>query len=239
MYYVFVDRSRLLDLLPKRALVAEIGVAEGEFAAAIIERTQPMRLHLIDSWRHLDDPDYLDDANNVADAAQEARFQAVAARFAAERGEQRVELHRALAAEAAAGFRDGYFDWIYLDANHSFAAVQDDLARYDPKVRSDGLICGHDYCDNWIARGARFGVVPAVNAFVRERGYELLLITAEPFPSFVIAKQPDGRQRHELVQRLMLCGAPMVELPAPLDRPFETYIANRADGRDLWLGRFG
>jgi len=44
------DRSALLSELPRNGVVAEIGVAEGDFAAAILEVCAPEKLYLIDQW---------------------------------------------------------------------------------------------------------------------------------------------------------------------------------------------
>jgi predicted O-methyltransferase YrrM len=42
-------------------------------------------------------------------------------------------------------FQDEYFDFIYIDANHSYEAVKSDLINYIPKVKTGGFIGGHDY----------------------------------------------------------------------------------------------
>ena len=36
-------------------------------------------------------------------------------------------------------------DMVWIDANHEFAAVRDDILGWMPHVRKGGLICGHDY----------------------------------------------------------------------------------------------
>ena len=41
---VAIDRAALLDWLPKHALVAEIGVAAGDFSAEILAHTAPQTL---------------------------------------------------------------------------------------------------------------------------------------------------------------------------------------------------
>ena len=47
---VIENRVRLLDFLPKHAVVAELGVDTGEFSSLIISKTTPVKIHLIDSW---------------------------------------------------------------------------------------------------------------------------------------------------------------------------------------------
>jgi len=42
-------------------------------------------------------------------------------------------------------FEDGYFNFIYIDGNHLYDAVVQDLTAWLPKVRSGGILAGHDY----------------------------------------------------------------------------------------------
>lgn len=46
-------------------------------------------------------------------------------------------------------FADGYFDMIYIDGDHSYEAVRNDILNYMPKVKSGGWVCGHDYNHNF------------------------------------------------------------------------------------------
>jgi predicted O-methyltransferase YrrM len=48
---------------------------------------------------------------------------------------------------AAPRFHEGEFDLVYIDADHSYAAVEADIRAWAPKVRPGGWITGHDYCE--------------------------------------------------------------------------------------------
>lgn len=52
-------------------------------------------------------------------------------------------------------FADGYFDFIYIDANHTYESVSRDINDWLPKTSL--LIGGHDYQDKWP------GVIKAVD----------------------------------------------------------------------------
>ncbi len=60
-------------------------------------------------------------------------------------------------------FEDGEYDFIYIDANHSYEGCKQDLELYLPKLRDGGMIGGHDY-----EKSQWPGVVKAVNEIVGE-----------------------------------------------------------------------
>jgi predicted O-methyltransferase YrrM len=45
---------------------------------------------------------------------------------------------------AAETFPDGSLDLVFIDADHSYQAVKADIAAWRPKVKPDGILCGHD-----------------------------------------------------------------------------------------------
>lgn len=51
---------------------------------------------------------------------------------------------RMKSAEAARTFADGFFDLVFIDGDHSYTEVMHDIIAWKPKVRSGGILCGHD-----------------------------------------------------------------------------------------------
>jgi len=47
--------------------------------------------------------------------------------------------------EAVKDFQDNSLDFVYLDGDHSFKAIADDICEWEKKVRKGGIISGHDY----------------------------------------------------------------------------------------------
>ena len=43
-------------------------------------------------------------------------------------------------------FEDGSYDFVYIDADHSYESVKKDIELYLPKLKKGGIIGGHDYC---------------------------------------------------------------------------------------------
>jgi pyruvyltransferase len=66
--------------------------------------------------------------------------------------------------KAAKLWKDNEVSLLFVDACHSYEAVQNDLNAWFPKMRKDGIICGHDY----YLPGAPYGVKPAVDEFAKK-----------------------------------------------------------------------
>lgn len=49
--------------------------------------------------------------------------------------------------EAVQLFPDGYFDLVYIDADHNYNAIVEDIKRWKPKLKSGGYLTGHDFSE--------------------------------------------------------------------------------------------
>jgi hypothetical protein len=211
MLLVPASRNDLIALLPKGGVAAEVGVAYGDFSQIILAAAEPRRLHLIDPWLHQTRADYAHDPANFDQATFDRNFRDVCARFAGPVAAGTVAIERGLSLELAPRFPDGYFDWIYIDAMHTREAVLADLKAFAPKVKPDGFILGHDYANHAEALAMGFGVVEAVNQFVRESGCPLVALTGEYYPTYVIARAPQSAACQRFI------GAVAAGLPVTVD----------------------
>jgi Methyltransferase domain len=159
-------RDFLLRKMPPNGICAEIGVHKGDFSERIISITRPQRLHLIDPWFFEGDDTYAHAlygrgrASSQADL--DATFQSVQERFEHEIRVGTVVINRQRSAVAAETFADEYFDWVYIDGNHLYEFVLNDLEQYWPKVKPRGFITGDDY---GIKGWWQHGVTRAVDEF--------------------------------------------------------------------------
>lgn len=174
------DRKSLASLLPRGGIAAEIGVQRGRFAKVLYRRAKPQRLHLIDCWQHQDDEKYDADTANVSDLLHEKNYRRTQQRLAAGIRCGRVQLHRGYSVPTLAAFNDQYFDWVYVDANHTYEGVTADLEACLPKMKIGGLICGHDYINSPYWRHANYGVVEAVDDFCQRHNWRIICLTREP-----------------------------------------------------------
>ncbi|HZV44680.1 MAG TPA: class I SAM-dependent methyltransferase [Saprospiraceae bacterium] len=168
------DRTELLYRLPTEAVVAEIGVNEGDFSEKILSICRPQKLVLIDVW--------------ASKRYHGGLFDKVKSRFAAQLQNQQMEIIRDLSFGAIASCPDHFFDWVYLDTDHTYSTTKRELDLLRPKMKPGGIIAGHDYIiGNWDA-GYRYGVIEAVREFCLAYNWEMIFLTHEldiP-PSFAI-----------------------------------------------------
>lgn len=173
---VLSNREELLKHMPKQGNVAELGVDTGTFSKKIMEINKPAKLHLVDAW---DTPRYGTDKQH-----------AVTQKFKAEIDKGTIQMHIGYSTDCAFHFEDGYFDWIYIDTNHSYQTTFAELRAYAPKMKPGGIMAGHDFINgNWIST-LRYGVREAVYEFCVEANWELIYLTMEigDNPSFAIKK---------------------------------------------------
>lgn len=71
--------------------------------------------------------------------------------------------------EAAKGFRDEMVDIVFIDANHDYKYVKQDIELWAPKVRSGGCVAGHDY----VSKGMHKGVKKAIDEYTKKNKHTL------------------------------------------------------------------
>jgi len=124
--------------------MAEVGCATGESTTLFMESGKIGLLYAVDAWH--DAADAKDPLVSQYPAAeQEALFDR---RMVGHAG--RLRKLKGLSVAMAAQVPDGSCDFVYIDACHLYEAVSADLRAWRPKVRSGGLLGGHDFGHCWI-----------------------------------------------------------------------------------------
>lgn len=155
------------DYLPTRPTCVEIGVLAGEFSRMILDVLYPDTLVLIDPYVK-NDVKY---ASGLTTAySTEDDFQRLLMDFEKEIKSGEVILDRRFSYDAVGTYADGVFDFCYIDSDHTYEGVKRDLGDWLPKMKNNSIIGGHDFTDN-----PEFGVISAVNEFMEEHGFEMLI----------------------------------------------------------------
>jgi hypothetical protein len=157
-------RLWVLDKIKEGDICAEIGVLNGDYASLICERPLS-KLYLIDPWVSITDvPD------RWHACPQEKMDNYKTEVFNKFSDNNKVEIIEKYSADTFSDFEDDYFDWVYLDANHSYSFVFEDLINWWPKLKPQGFLCGGAYIDVPFAREVLdFGVIPAVDDFRQQK----------------------------------------------------------------------
>ena len=161
---VLPSRIHLLDQLSSGTVGAEVGVASGEFTAEILSHARPHKLHLIDLW---DSGRYAAGLAHVREA------------FSAEITSGSVEIHQGRSTDVLSSFDDAYFDYLYIDTNHSFPTTLEELQIGSTKVKHDGRLMGHDFCTGNVVKPVVYGVIQACTLFCVEHGWKYEFLTLE------------------------------------------------------------
>lgn len=174
-------RDQFVELINfyKYKKCAEIGVQHGHFSQQLLNSNLE-KLYLIDCWQHQDN---YADISNVEQKNQDEIYSSVINRF---KNENRVRIIKGFSLSVCREFSNNYFDFVYLDSDHSYSHLSKEIKKWYKKVRNGGMIAGHDYFDG-IVNNTEFGVKKAVDEFVKIKNKKLF-VCEEPFPSFYFIK---------------------------------------------------
>lgn len=125
-----IDLARMFE-----GVGAELGVAAGEYSAAILANPKVTLLYSIDRWS-----DHHDDAEFEKAKTTLAGFG------------DRSAIVRATFHEAAAAFPANHFDFLYFDGYaHNGQEHGQTFGDWFDKLKPGGILSGHDYCDQYPA----------------------------------------------------------------------------------------
>src|SRR3989338_3480165 len=176
-------REDFLNILPKNAVGAEIGVFKGEFSRHILEITKPRELHLVDLWWKIGE--YFQWGGTKEDKGRLKTRDAFmsAKENVREADPEKVSIfHVGDDLEYLQRFPDGYFDWVYLDSSHKYEHTKKELELLRHKVRRGGLIAGHDWYKD--PAHVHHGVYKAVAEFCAR--YKLRIFELDYFSQWCI-----------------------------------------------------
>ena len=160
---------------------AEIGVQAGIYSHTLRNTWKGEELYLIDRWEY--NPHYKDIAN-IPDDQQKKLYLSVIEKFI---DDDSVQIIKKDSVNASKQFPDEYFDWIYLDADHSYEGCSRDLKAWFPKLKKGGVFAGHDYLDGELIGGS-FGVKSAVDDFISDKEVILYLTDENTIRSWYFIK---------------------------------------------------
>lgn len=140
---------------------AEIGVAGGYLSEAMFKSIPNLHLYCIDFWQPYHGNPWSGSSGRNDNNYQEAKKRLT---------KYNATLIRDMSMNAVKRFENDSLDFVYIDSNHSFDYVMEDLIEWSKKVRSGGIVSGDDYYDF-----RKAGVIAAVDTYTKAHGIKLNL----------------------------------------------------------------
>jgi hypothetical protein len=76
----------------------------------------------------------------------------------------KIEMIREFSMDAVKRVPEGSLDFVYIDANHEYPWVTEDIVHWSKRVRPGGIVAGHDYYRS-ILKDSKCHVLAAVNGY--------------------------------------------------------------------------
>lgn len=134
---------------------AEVGVLDGDYALTLCREIPGLKYYGIDNW-------YI--AEGMSNHKHRGKYEHVLKILKL----YDATIIRKLSMEAVNEFENNSLDFVYIDANHQFDYVVEDIIHWTKKVRKGGIVSGHDYEESNTK-----GVISAVDGYVKSHGLKL------------------------------------------------------------------
>ncbi len=159
---------------------AEIGVAMGEFSEKFCKAG--LKLYAIDPWLYYGDyphrqsqmDGYYENTKRILTPYKDCT------------------IIRKTSMDALANIADESLDFVYIDGNHHFRYVAEDICEWSKKVRKGGVVSGHDYFFTK-AKGLMTAhhIAYVVHAYTQAYGIRNWYVLGQKYP-----KEGETRDKH-------------------------------------------
>ncbi|OEU68445.1 MAG: hypothetical protein BBJ57_02450 [Desulfobacterales bacterium PC51MH44] len=133
---------------------AEIGVDKGAFTELFCQAG--LKMYAIDPWKMYRDYDHPKGQKRL-DFLYEHTQRTIAS--------YNCHIIRKSSMEAVKDFEDESLDFVYIDGNHAFRYIAEDIFEWSKKIKKGGIMSGHDYVQGestWVPCHVKY----IVNAYV-------------------------------------------------------------------------
>jgi len=171
------DWINILEERTHKLVGVEIGVHQGAHAEYLLENLDLKSLYLIDPYVNYDKYEetwHTGDFNRHEQLAKQRLNHCGEISFVKSMSNEAVDII------------PNKLDFVYIDGNHDYKFVMQDILNYYPKLSKNGILAGHDYTHGWP------GVMEAVDNFATD---ENLDVNRDNGGDWYILKPPSGTTR--------------------------------------------
>jgi hypothetical protein len=192
---LFTDRMLLLSSMRsvKGGVIAEVGVAEGDFSEYLLNELRPKKfvgfdIFTMHEWDRVGGGAWRGSKTNVL-LENMTQLDYYKRRFS-DRGAQ-VVIEVGMSSVNLKKYPDKTFDLIYIDGDHSYEGVKQDANVAKAKLADNGIIVFNDYIMFDHLNGVPYGVVQAVNELIVSEDWRVCGFSLEKnmFCDIAIRKQ--------------------------------------------------
>jgi hypothetical protein len=170
---VDVRASSLLNEIYREPKIgAEIGVYRGDLSCRLLGANRNLFLYMVDPWAEVESGNpYLETDDHISRFTQAEHDEVMRkALLNVSVFSEQCKVMRMTSECASRFIDDSSLDFVFIDADHSYAGCSQDIALWYPKLKHNGLLSGHDYRDE-----RNYGVQRAVDEFAAQSGKEVKL----------------------------------------------------------------
>jgi len=154
-YHQLVDLFRELEFIKG----AEIGTARAVYAEILCKGIPDLKLYCVDPWLAYDEYDerWAQEQIEMDRIFEEAKNKL---------SNYNCEIIKKTSMEASKDFKPNSLDFVFIDGNHDFEYVVNDIIAWMKIVKPGGIISGHDFTTD-VVKGTHFQIPYAVRAYAQ------------------------------------------------------------------------
>lgn len=115
---------------------AEIGVHTGKNARVMFDTIPNLKLHCVDCWKAV---------GSRTERHQRLYYRRMKQLLEPEIINGQANIIKKWSLDAVKDFKRESLDFVYIDANHNYDSIMQDIIQWTRKVRPGGIVSGHDY----------------------------------------------------------------------------------------------
>lgn len=149
--------TEVINLLPQNSHIVEIGAYKGRSTAYLaveaINSGKNIKIDVIDTWDGVDGSgrqpwsDYIDEPEKGIKKPNGDIFEEFKTNLLPVWNS--ITPIKLLSLDAVNLYKDESLDFVFIDGNHNYSYVKEDILKWKPKIKKGGILSGHDYY-NWI-----------------------------------------------------------------------------------------
>jgi hypothetical protein len=125
---------------------AEIGVYKAKMSQHLLNSIPNLELYVIDRWSEYTVKEKLGDKRSPMVYLKKDTWKKIHKKvIKIQKKYKNMHIIRQDSGKASMKFKDNYFDFVFIDGDHSYKGVLKDIKSWYPKVKTGGYLSGHDY----------------------------------------------------------------------------------------------